>query len=438
MLGPAGPVRADRYIPALDGIRGVAVLLVMMHHLLPLEQVGVDSWIIRLFGSGWIGVDLFFVLSGFLITGILHDTKQDPHYYRNFYCRRALRIFPLYYLVLFTVFFVVPHVVHMLPVGAGKKEAVLGSIDETSEHQIWLWLYLNNFLGHSYNMLGHFWSLAVEEHFYLFWPLLMAKLNRRRALTACLLVVATAVLARCAWLIWPALPREPYIVTFCRMDSLAIGGMVALLLRGPTPRATLERWGWRMMLLTGVLLLAAMIHTGGLQHSGLIMNLIGYTVLAAFFAGFLMWVVLLPEGSGVIRLASLRPLRALGRISYGLYVYHRLVRLPVAIVLPPQVVAAKVGSPLLAAVLWFAVATAASIAVASLSWWAFELQFLRFKHRFPYQFRPDAPDAPDADADTPHPPRTASVRATGADSAAAGSTTIASGSVGGSTEETQR
>ena len=91
---------------------------------------------------------------GFLITGILHDTKQDPHYFRNFYCRRALRIFPLYYFVLFAVFFVVPHVVHLLPVGAGKKEAVLGSINEASEHQLWLWLYLNNFLGHSYNMLG--------------------------------------------------------------------------------------------------------------------------------------------------------------------------------------------------------------------------------------------------------------------------------------------
>ena len=365
MLGPAGPVRADRYIPALDGIRGVAVMLVMMHHLMPLEQVGVGLGVTRLVGTGWIGVDLFFVLSGFLITGILHDTKQDPHYFRNFYCRRALRVFPLYYSVLFIVLVVVPYAVTVLPIGAGHREAVLQSVRGASEHQIWLWLYLNNFFGHSYNMLAHFWSLAVEEHFYLLWPLLMVKFDRRGAMRVCLLVVAAAVLSRFAWFMWPALPREPYIVTFCRMDSLAIGGLVALLLRGPTPQEALKRWGARIMLLSGVLLLLAVIREGGLQHSGPIMNLIGYTVLAIFFASFLMWMVLLSEGSLPIKVASFGPLRMLGRISYGLYVYHRLVRLPVAIVLPPKAVASAVGSPLLAATLWFVVAVAASIAVAS-------------------------------------------------------------------------
>ena len=202
-------------------MRGLAILLVLVYHV----NLGLDdpSWLGvtlgKVFQLGGCGVDLFFVLSGFLITGILHDAKGEPYYFRNFYVRHTLEIFPLYYAVLLFAFVFLPIV------------STLGTTiyREAAYYQGWLWLYVANVLmgiksGYVFGGFNHFWSLAVEEHFYLFWPLVIYACNRRGAMLAC---------AGCIWLstasrVWLMALGDNgiacYVLTPCRMDSLALGG----------------------------------------------------------------------------------------------------------------------------------------------------------------------------------------------------------------------
>src|SRR5262249_49808445 len=140
--------------------------------------------VIKAASYGMLGVDLFFVLSGFLITGLLLDAKGRPHYFRNFYARRTLRIFPLYYLVLAALFLVLPHLA-TLPM----------NLETAREHQGWLWAYVANFYiaaqssWAALSYVSHFWSLAIEEHFYLIWPALVFLTTRETLERACLVVI---------------------------------------------------------------------------------------------------------------------------------------------------------------------------------------------------------------------------------------------------------
>src|SRR5262245_4715813 len=147
------------------------------------------------FGWGWVGVDLFFVLSGFLITGILFDAKEKERYFRNFYVRRALRIFPLYYAVLALTLLVVPWLTPNLA----------PDFQPATSAQAWLWLYAANVLqayegSWCLGPLNHFWSLAIEEHFYLAWPAVIYLASRRMAMRLCGGLFAASILARAFWL----------------------------------------------------------------------------------------------------------------------------------------------------------------------------------------------------------------------------------------------
>src|SRR5947209_649249 len=158
------------HMPALDGLRGLAILMVLAFHF-SLGHLAPERFLLAIpytvAGIGWVGVDLFFVLSGFLITGILYDAKASQTYFRDFYAKRVLRIFPLYYGVLVAFFMVIP-LVHPLR-----------SVTELKPVQAWAWLYATNVkdslagdwcFDKVWVRLNQFWSLAVEEHFYMIWP----------------------------------------------------------------------------------------------------------------------------------------------------------------------------------------------------------------------------------------------------------------------------
>ena len=190
----------------------------------------VERTIVGVTKYGLLGVDLFFVLSGFLITGILYEARNKPHYFRNFYMRRLLRIFPLYYGVLALVFFVAP----LIPLFEGP------TLDSLLDRQAWAWLYgINIYLaGHgewSFSYLNHFWSLAVEEHFYLFWPLVVFLLARhpRTLITVCLTISFGAMLARVIGILMGLNWWTTVVLTPFKLDGLALGAFLAVIARQP-------------------------------------------------------------------------------------------------------------------------------------------------------------------------------------------------------------
>ncbi len=274
-------------VPALDGLRGIAVLAVIFCHLSDYypEQNAAKIFL----HAGWCGVDLFFVLSGFLITGILLDTRRAQNYFRAFYARRVLRIFPVYYATLLSVL----AIAHFFP--------KLNSVLPIAHDRIFYFFYLNNWwplLKDSWhaNIIGHFWSLAIEEQFYLVWPFLVWLLSRKQMETAAIAGIVLAPVIRFAIYAHYGEARDIVENPFCRMDSLLIGALLASLVRkGPAP----GKWP-----LYGSALLAGAIVTGAYAKV-LPLQLLHSSLLIAsglsFVFGGLVWTAFLErsENTGV-------------------------------------------------------------------------------------------------------------------------------------------
>ena len=378
------------HIPALDGIRGLAILLVMMTHFILIQKGSKIDVIVGAIGRfGWSGVDLFFVLSGFLITGILYDSKNSEHYFRNFYARRTLRIFPLYYFVVFISLVVLPR---------------LGSFGEHFGHigKTWptYWLYLSNFAiaftkDINHGVLALTWSLAIEEQFYLLWPLIVLSCRRETLMKICGIAVAVAILSRTALVLaGPAqwLPWVPYNITICRMDGLAIGAFVALALRGPNSIRSLLRPAKFALPICIIALFGIIGYHRSMHWIGGPGQTIGYTVLGLIFASILV-LTLNDAGSGVARrFFTQRWLRFLGKYSYGLYLFH----FPAHIIIHdwvygPEQFLSIGGSRVPGQLIYIVLSFALSLAMALLSWHLLEKQFLALKRFFPTTARDLAP-----------------------------------------------
>lgn len=322
-----------KFYPALDGLRAVAVLMVFCQHYMGLHPS--LNW-------GWTGVDLFFVLSGFLITGILYDTRGTAHRFYNFYMRRTLRIFPLYYAVLLIAVVAAPFLhwvwhpsVLLLPLYLANYSRFL-----------WLgdWMRTPGIIDHLrsslslqppfYYQVGHFWSLCVEEQFYLIWaPVVFFVQDRVRLRNLCLIVCSACLAARIVGAIYlpPAyLDAEIlYRATPFRIDALLMGGALALILRGPE-MLKLELWLRRLAIALPLgLLLFDLIYKRVIHHyyfptvgdKGL--DTFGFTLIDLFAVSFV-YVLLQPSG-WIFRLFTFRLLRRLGQVSYGFYIFHDLL-----------------------------------------------------------------------------------------------------------------
>ena len=359
------------HIPGLDGVRGLAILVVLIHNVGYLDQPA-DSLAIKIFnvaiGSGWIGVQLFFVLSGYLITGILLDTKHDTHYFRSFYVRRALRIFPLYYFTLVVAFLVLPRFMDL-----GDWTGLALPV------QIWHWSYLSNWFG-SAPGLSHFWSLAVEEQFYLIWPFVIFSLSTDHIIRICGCLVVSALLFRIVMVSCHAPVGWSYTFTISRWDTLACGAAIAVAMRDPSWYARVSRWlRLGAIPICGVLLLIVVTDHGLLWWTPLSQTA-GYSALSLLF-GFLILAVVDPSISTVWlrRVVESRWLRFFGKYSYGIYVMHLPIHIFCALWLTPWVLGgAHTMRPFRLAVYIagnLALSTGAAVAV----WRLVERRFLALK-----------------------------------------------------------
>jgi peptidoglycan/LPS O-acetylase OafA/YrhL len=387
-----GEVLGRGHLPVLDGVRGLAILMVLALHFVadtePATRVG--HVIATVAGWGQYGVDLFFVLSGFLITGILVDARERPDYFRNFFVRRVLRIFPLYYAVLAFLFVVLPRV----------PGIISPTLDELRAHQGWAWLYVVNvylaWKGEwALSYLDHFWSLSVEEHFYFVWPFVVWALARRpRVLLLTSLGVAGAALVARALFAALGTPEHVlYVLTPFRLDGLALGGAFAVLARRP---GGMERIRWllpRLATAAGTLFLLrfAWSRRTPLWHEPLFQ--VRESLLVVLLACLLLWALTAPRDAAVFRFFSSRTMRWFGTYSYGLYVYHHFLSYYLAIHKTEYQLAARMGSHGLAVAIQATVGVALSCAVAFASYHLLEKRFLALKDRLTAAERAPAPGA---------------------------------------------
>ena len=318
-----------KYIPELDGIRALAIISVVWHNVTAGHYIGgVVLKIINMFAnSGWVGVQLFFVLSGFLITGILLDEERSPKQLQYFYMRRFLRILPLYYSVLCLAFIILP-LLHVAPAW----------LEGDRRQQFWYWTFLINwsapFLGDG-PAFGHFWSLAVEEQFYLLWPLCVIMLRRRDLMWVCLFLIVGALFVRGA-LVHHDLQfalGAAYKFTAARWDALAVGALLALLVR--------EQVWYRF-----VVSISPVIFWGGVLYIVVFMavdrNLgpvgpglavLNQTVTALLFGVLIFYAVQVGVGRAARwrHFLTFASLRSVGKYSYAIYVFH----LPMIQILAP-------------------------------------------------------------------------------------------------------
>lgn len=372
--------RHGQTIPELDGLRGLAIAMVLVHHMGVFQDTGRYSTLLsHVGGPGWVGVDLFFVLSGFLITGILLRTKSQAHYLRNFYARRALRIFPLYFCYL---------AVWQLALGI---HWVAPPLDQAISRDIpWVWLYATNlkilFSGDFLNVfLNHFWSLSVEEHFYFIWPTVVLFFDSSKLRKLCLWGILGVVALRCA-LVLGSLPGSAvYTLTPCRMDGFFIGGLAALLFQKAPVSQRLRRPAIALLMGCGAAVLASCIVNGSFTWSTGFMKTVGYTLTSlAFFA--LLTLTLLERGRGWLsHVFGSKPLRFLGKYSYALYVLHQPIYVFFESALPTTRLIEATGSTNLGFLIHSSISIALSIGAALISWNLLEMPFLRLKSLFEYR-----------------------------------------------------
>lgn len=276
-----------RYYPAIDGLRFIAIFLVLMAHFAP--------FIAKLIVAGWIGVDLFFIISGFLITTILlNPSFPFLKSYRNFIIKRTLRIFPIYYLLTFLLL-------------ALNVEVVKDSI-------VYILTYTYNFqvIKHPFqgNMVEHFWSLSVEEQFYLFWPFIVLPLkNNRKALIIIISMIILVSYLQFSFDIFPTLSEYNFYGTFPRMGSLGLGALSALL-----DGNIVSKNRYLSSKTTEVAVLILISVAGILNYFTLLSFCSFFIVLKAVYSSFKIKVVR--------ELLNNKMVIKIGQLSYGIYLFH--------------------------------------------------------------------------------------------------------------------
>jgi peptidoglycan/LPS O-acetylase OafA/YrhL len=361
------PAMGSSYMPQLDALRVVAVAAVLVHHFMDLEAL---PWVLGQVNWGILGVRLFFVLSGFLITGILMRARkvcdESGRGYRvalrQFYARRILRIFPLYYFVIAVT----------LALNVGPVREIL----------VWLVTYTSNIYvaarGEWIHAFSHFWSLAVEEQFYLVWPLVVLFAPRKYLVPASLLLIVTGPAYR-----WYAVShgfstQALRCFTLTALDTLGAGALLAMAVNSNVPRATVRAWLNRVVLpagIAGVLLFEFLLISG----TGRVIGTVGLDLALSMIFAWLIGSAAAGFRGPIGSLLEWKPLVFTGRVTYGIYVYHFFLPVVYASVLP--VFGWTAPRP---GLLNLTISTLVSVGAASLSWIVLERPINNLKRHFDY------------------------------------------------------
>lgn len=309
-MGKASPERAQGRIPELDGLRGIAIMLVVVWHYVIVTSP--DPLTVGLLT--WSGVDLFFVLSGFLIGGILMDSRESPLYYSSFYVRRFYRIVPLYLVILMFAF-----------LGASLTDSFMfeGQLHPLAYLTFTqnIWMSTLGTYGSSFTSVT--WSLAVEEQFYLVLPFLLRKISRKQIpLVMAMLIITAPLLRFVLFVVRGHAPLASYVFSGCRADALALGVLAAWLIRNEHYWQMLVRnRHWMSSAL--VVLAAGVVGMNYVewQLMSLEMTTVGFTWIALFYFAVLVLTL-------IYKPAFLRAplLTAPGMLAYGIYLFHQPVQ----------------------------------------------------------------------------------------------------------------
>ncbi|HEX4878049.1 MAG TPA: acyltransferase [Chitinophagaceae bacterium] len=355
------------HYPALDGLRGVAILLVVLYH---------NFGFVRQSYFGWLGVDLFFVLSGFLITSILINEVDHPGFLKKFYIRRVLRIFPLYYLVLILFLLVFPSL------GFLKAD-----LDYFVNNQWWFWTYLQNWLfsfqlTEDAKILTHFWSLAVEEQFYLIWPFIILAIKSPKKLFFLMLgILFIVIISRSViWLYKIENLNYTTLYTFTRIDGICIGSMLALLMKF-RPRLIIKNLTCIVLILAAMNFLFYFVNQQN-KNGYPYFAFVGYTTFCAMFGLLIHEIVISAKTSLLNRILSFGLLRFFGKISYGFYIFHWPIYMmsftSFFIFIKENFIISESSIRIVAALL----STFLAFIISVLSYYLFESYFLRLKKEF--------------------------------------------------------
>jgi peptidoglycan/LPS O-acetylase OafA/YrhL len=362
-------------LPGLDGLRAVAILLVVPHNFnLMMTSGGAAYLFVVALHRGWIGVQLFFVLSGFLITGILLDARDAPDYYRSFFLRRVLRIFPLYYATLLVLFVLLP-ALGLLPASFKRDPMV----------ELSCWFYFSNWYGPFHPVEGsvsHFWSLASEEQFYLLWPFVIHRRSAEWVMRLCLAIAVASLLLRIVMLLAGTPIQAIYQFPVTRMDALALGGAAAAAFRIPSVASWVLNRRRFLLGASAVSLIAGAVISRGYYFIHPLTQSLGYTFLAVAFALLVAAAAAadhLGQGGwlGVLRWT---PLRKVAKYSYAMYV----LSVPLHFLVGKPVLAALGWSPSDSSIVAFTyilVGMALSYLAAVASFHLLEVHFLNLKNR---------------------------------------------------------
>jgi peptidoglycan/LPS O-acetylase OafA/YrhL len=416
------PAISNRKLQSLDGLRAIAIIVVFVHHIGDLIPVwSAPSFYFQWYLSqGWLGVDLFFVLSGFLITGILIDTREAKNYFSGFYARRVLRIFPLYYGALIGIIVLV----QFLGRSHTSAAAEITRVVPLPEDRWTYFCFLTNWIGlwkaqwdaNFGSILAHFWSLAVEEQFYFFWPFLVWILRPRSIPWVAIGLAGLSAVIRFYWvahigvdMMIPPKSVEVSFATICRLDGLFIGALCAYIYRKPTIMERASKWlPWIAIVSLGSCFAAFSAMLFGPQRVGafiygpnpsvshtitdvmrLFLNCGGFTLLALGFGALVLLAAYTEtKVTWMQRFLKSRILAPIGTYSYGIYVFHVPILGFARTYVLSRITVQTAGELAFTQCVFIVAIAIVSFIIPALSYELFEKPILRCKRYFDAEYAP--------------------------------------------------